>query len=72
MLVLTSLFSMATIAVILAHMLGLHSPQELAAWTNALQVTGSILAALAGLPYAAGKVTGGLGDIVAAIKRKSE
>jgi hypothetical protein len=63
---------MVVIAVILAHMLSLHSPQELTAWTNTLQVTGSILAALAGLPYAAGKLTGSLGEIVAAIKRKSE
>jgi hypothetical protein len=72
MLIATSTFSMVIIAVILGHMLAIHSPAELTAWTNALQVTGSILAALAGLPYAAGKVTGGLGDIVAAIKKRGE
>jgi hypothetical protein len=70
MLIATSVYAMVVLAIVLHHLLNISDPAMLASWTSILQVLGSVLAALAGLPYACGKVTGGLGEIVAAIKGK--
>jgi hypothetical protein len=72
MLIVTTLFAVAVIAVIVYHMLGLHSPAELSAWTSALQVIGGVLVGLASLPYASGKITGSIGSIVSAIRGNEE
>jgi hypothetical protein len=72
MMIVTGVFAMVVIAVIVEHMLQLHSPQELAAWCAALQTVGGILVALAGLPYTCGKLSGSLGEIVAAIKKRGD
>jgi hypothetical protein len=65
-------YAMVILATVLHHLLSIKDPVLLASWTSILQVLGSVLAALAGLPYAAGKVTGGLGEFVAAIKKRGE
>jgi hypothetical protein len=72
MLIVTGLFSMAVIAVIVRHMLALHSPAELTAWTSALQTIGGVLVGLAGLPYTANRLTGGLGEIVSALRKRGD
>jgi hypothetical protein len=72
MLIATTVFAMAVIGVIVHHMLQLHQPGEIGAWTSAIQTIGAILVGLAGLPYTANRLTGGLESVVAAIKKRGE